>query len=199
MNNGKVSSFLRDCLLKCNRAPYPGDDVHNKTFEKDRGHVSMVNTIEKAIKKAGGEVSDEENDETSRIDEPFRDIIIRTWYKMFHVGNYYAGLFVPECSDEEFKRDLLQIWDILIRNTIMGSVFLGYGEDLAALDKEIMIQKGDVDNLPNAQLHCPFRLYTRTGYGKFYSILAGHEIDDTDGKIGLEDKLVKFWIRDANY
>lgn len=108
MSSGKISSFLRDCLLGCSRAPHPGDSVHNKTFEKDRGHVSMVNTLEKAIKEAGGEVV-EEGEERTRIDEPFRDIIIRTWYKMFHVGNYYAGLFVPECNDKKLKRQLLQI------------------------------------------------------------------------------------------
>lgn len=124
---------------------------------------------------------------------------INTWYKLFHVGNYYAGLFVPECGDDAFKKDLTQIWDILIRNTIMGDVFLGYGEDLIQLDKELMIEKGDFDNMPNAQLSCPFRLYTRVGYNKFYSILAGHEIDDSDKKLGLEERLVKFWIRDSNY
>lgn len=191
MSNGKIDTYLRDCLLKCRSAPTPGDDVHNKTFEKDRGKVSMVNTVANAIRAAGGEIV-EEGQEVPRIDEPFRDITIRTWYKLFHVGNYYSGLLVPECGDNEFKRDLLQIWDILIRNTIMGSVFLGYGEDLVELDRELMIKKGDCDNLPNAQLHCPFRLYTRIGYGKYYSILAGHEISDPEGKLGLEDKLVKF-------
>lgn len=67
------------------------------------------------------------------------------------------------------------------------------------LDRDIMEQKGDMDNLPNAQLNCPFRLYRRTGYGKYYSILAGHAINDEDGKLKLEQRLVKFWIRDSNY
>lgn len=77
----------------------------------------------------------------------------------------------------------------------MGNVFLGYGEDLVQKDRELIVAKGDLDNLPNAQLHCPFRLYTRVGYGKYYSLLAGHELEDES----LEDRLVKFWIRDANY
>lgn len=114
---------------------------------------------------------------------------------MFHVGNYYAGLFTPNTKDKSFRRQILQIWDILIRNTIMGSVYLGYGEDLVDLDRQIIINKNDLDGLPKARLHCKFRLYTRVGFGKYYSVLAGHEIENSI----LEDRLVKFGIDDSNY
>lgn len=194
MSSGEIDTFLRTCLLRTNVVPMPGDEMYWNTFEKDRGHVSNVKSIHDAIAGHDG-VEYGKGEERPRIDAPFRDITINTWYKMFHVGNYYAGLFVPECEDKEFKRDLLQIWDILIRNTMMGSVFLGYGDDLVQMDRDLIIEKNDLDKLDSAQLHCPFRLYTRVGYGKYYSILAGYEIEDED----LEDRLVKFWIRDSNY
>lgn len=195
MSNKKIDTFLRDCLLKCRHVPQPGEDITWSTLEKDRGHVSLVKAISDAIADASGDSKNIEGGKSTRIDEPFRDITINTWYKLFHVGNYYAGLFIPDTKDDKKKREILQIWDLLIRNSILGEVYLGYGEDLIELDREIMKLKNDHDNFPNAQLHCPFRLYTRNGFGKFYSILAGHYIEDEK----LEDRVVKFWIRDANY
>lgn len=195
MSNKKIDTFLRDCLLKCRDVPQPGDDITWSTLEKDRGHVSLVKAISDAIADASGDSKNIEGGKSTRIDEPFRDITINTWYKLFHVGNYYAGLFVPDTKDDKKKREILQIWDLLIRNSILGEVYLGYGEDLIELDREIMKLKNDQDNFPNAQLRCPFRLYTRNGFGKFYSILAGHYIEDEK----LEERVVKFWIRDANY
>lgn len=114
---------------------------------------------------------------------------------MFHVGNYYAGLFTPDTKDKKFKRQLLFIWDLLIRNTIMGSVFLGYGDDLVELDRQVLIEKNDMDGLPKARLHSKFRLYNRIGFGKYYSILAGHEVEEPI----LEDRLVQFTIDGSNY
>lgn len=114
---------------------------------------------------------------------------------MFHVGNYYAGLFTPNTKDKKFRREILQVWDLLIRNTIMGTVFVGYGEDLLDLDRQILIEHNDMDGLPKARLHSKFRLYTRVGFGKYHSILAGHEIENPI----LEDRLVPFCIEDSNY
>lgn len=188
---GKTSTFLRECLLKSRTAPQPGDELFWNTFERDRGKVSNVKNIADAIAGVDGY----EYSNGKRIDEPFRDITIRTWYNMFHIGNYYAGLFVPDSEDKKFKRQIRKIWDVLIRNTIMGSVFLGYGEDLVELDRQILIQKNDLDGIPKARLSCPFRLYTRVGFGKYYSILAGHEIENNI----LEDRLVQFCIDGSNY
>lgn len=72
---------------------------------------------------------------------------------------------------------------------------MGYGDDLVELDKQILIQKNDMDGLPKARLHSKFRLYKRVGFGKYYSLLAGHEIEDPI----LEDRLVLFGIEDSNY
>lgn len=77
----------------------------------------------------------------------------------------------------------------------MGNVYLGYGEDLVDLDRQILIAKNDMDGLPKARLHCKFRLYNRVGFGKYHSILAGHDIEDPI----LEDRLVLFGIDDSNY
>lgn len=77
----------------------------------------------------------------------------------------------------------------------MGNVYLGYGEDLVDLDRQILIEKNDMDGLPKARLHCKFRIYNRVGFGKYHSILAGHDIEDPI----LEDRLVLFGIDDSNY
>lgn len=185
----KIETFLQNCFLNSRATPKPGDQLDFLALEKKwAGKTSLTKVVEEAIRGVQGE-----DGKPVRIDEPLRDLTIKTYYFLTHISNYYSGLFTPYTKDKKFLRDIEEIWDILIKNTIFGGVYVGYGDDLIDLDKAL-IGSEDPDN---AQLSCPFRLYSRQEKGKFYSILAAKPLKEKSGK--LDSRLVKFWIRESNF
>lgn len=186
----KTSTFLQRCFLSRRDVPKPGDQLDFLAIEKKWAEkTSFVEALRSSIAGETGE-----DGEPQRIDEPLRDLTIKTYYFLTHIANYYSGLFTPFSEkNKEFVKQIEEIWDVLIKNTIFGGVYVGHGEDLIELDRAL-IGNEDTDN---AQLSCLFRLYTRSGKGEFYSIFAAKPLKEKSGK--LDSRVVKFWIRESNY
>lgn len=117
----KISTFLRECFVNSRGVPSPDEEIYNSVLENDRKHVSIVDQIDQAIRHAGKSPESELDSEpieaggskekktANRIDAPLRDITINTFFKLFHIGNYYCSLLSPKSDNKKFLREILQV------------------------------------------------------------------------------------------
>lgn len=188
----KIENLLSNAFRFVNSSFQPEDPVTWSVLEKPRGvDLSFQRVVEDVTKDMAVSNEGGEGDSCGRFPNALgANIYLRVFAELRLIARYFAGEFVLRCPKEksQTKYELYQIWDLFIEKWYFSYVYIGYGEDLLELDKQII--KDNPQQNKEVYENCKFRLYTKSGAKgeHFYSIIAGGIVESS---LVNEERLVR--------
>lgn len=162
-----VLKDLNNLFLNFGSGVKPGDDLDWRTFELPvENDVSFLNLVKTEI-----DGINRDSEKKNQIVSPFCNPVIIIFHKLEFIARYFAGEFEIQTKNKKLREDFAKIWYEFIKGWYFGSIYVAYGADFEAVDREKFSQEGK--NFELEGVTGKFRLYTSNSGNNFHSVLSG--------------------------